>query len=64
MKEEKELFCWNSKRWINFMFYFPDSCSHQKEQEKGCNPDNCGYCKEERITKYYKNKLKRYQEKN
>ena len=58
---EKELFCWNSRRWCNFMFHFPDSCPFQKEQGIKCNPDDCGYCKFEKVNKYYKDKLKKYQ---
>jgi len=48
-------FCWNSRRWIVFMFAgggtetcpLPPACSQ-------C--DQCGYYEEREVTKYYKRK--------
>lgn len=59
-EEMKVLFCWNSRRYCNFMTNFPETCPHQDKgiAGKNCNPEDCDYCKEQIPSKYYKYKLK------
>lgn len=51
-------FCWNSRRYCIFMHHFPQTCPHEKSQGKYCNPEDCGYCKMQKLSMYAKNKLK------
>lgn len=67
--EEKEFnpeideteFCNNSRRYCIFMFDFPQTCPHEREKGKNCNPNDCGYCEMKKLSKYAKNKLKMLQ---
>jgi len=46
-------FCWNSRRWLAFMFHEPNTCSHCE-----CVYQDCDYYEERVPSKWYKYKKK------
>ena len=51
----KASFCWNSRRWVLFMY--GSNTKTCKGPPIGANCDNCGYYEEREMTEYFK---KRY----